>query len=158
MAFRKLPARNGFRFCPYLGSRAPCKSAVFGAMLLLSSLCVAAVQKNVTRPDQPNVLFILADDMRPSLPSYGHPEVHAPTLTALAARGLQFNKAYCAIAVCAPSRNSLLVSAHSPDPQILASHALHLLETGPPEWQATGRHTLLEFHRRVSRDARFSWC
>ena len=88
-------------------------------MLLLLSLRVAAAQQ-VARPDQPNVLFVVADDMRPSLPSYGHPEVHAPALTALAARGLQFNKAYCAIAVCAPSRNSLLVSAliwaFSPDP------------------------------------------
>jgi arylsulfatase A-like enzyme len=67
-----------------------------------------------TPPSKPNVLFIIADDMRPALPSYGHPEVHAPCLTALAARALQFNQAYCAIAVCAPSRNSLL-SGRRPD-------------------------------------------
>ena len=52
--------------------------------------------------------------MRPALPTYGHPEVHAPALTALAARALQFNRAYCAIAVCSPSRNSML-SGRRPD-------------------------------------------
>ena len=68
----------------------------------------------IERPNRPNVLFFVCDDMRPALPTYGHPEVHAPTLTSLAARALQFDRAYCAIAVCSPSRNSML-SGRRPD-------------------------------------------
>jgi arylsulfatase A-like enzyme len=55
----------------------------------------------------PNVLFIVADDLRPELGSYGAP-VFTPNIDRLAASGLQFNRAYCAQAVCGPSRIALM--------------------------------------------------
>jgi hypothetical protein len=48
------------------------------------------------------------DDFRPDLPFYGQPFVHAPHLTAQASKSLVFDRAYCQIAVCSPSRNSFL--------------------------------------------------
>ena len=56
----------------------------------------------------PNVLFIVADDARPQLGSYGHAFMHTPHLDALAATGTLFTRAYVQYAVCSPSRNSFM--------------------------------------------------
>lgn len=56
---------------------------------------------------KPNVLFILADDLRTDLESYGV-KVLSPNLTQLAKTGRQFEKAYCQQALCNPSRSSML--------------------------------------------------
>ncbi len=62
---------------------------------------------------QPNVLFLLADDMRAdSIAALGNSEVITPNLDALVSRGAVFTNAYClggnSAAVCTPSRNMLL--------------------------------------------------
>lgn len=63
-----------------------------------------------------NVLFLVADDMRPELgcyygkdfPSPIHPPMHSPNLDKLASKSLLLKRAYCQQAVCSPSRTSLL--------------------------------------------------
>ena len=64
--------------------------------------------------DAKNVLLIVADDMRPDLPMYGNPIVHAPNLQRIASRGVTFNQAHVQIAYCCPSRNSFM-SGRRPD-------------------------------------------
>jgi iduronate 2-sulfatase len=63
--------------------------------------------------DRPNVLLILVDDLKPSFGAYGQSWVQSPNLDRLAARGMRFDMAYCNQAVCAPSRNNLLVGSRS---------------------------------------------
>ena len=55
-----------------------------------------------------NILYLVADDMRPQLHSYGHEYMITPNLDKLAATGLQFDFAYTQFAYCAPSRNSFM--------------------------------------------------
>ena len=55
-----------------------------------------------------NVLYLVADDMRPELALYGFPRMSTPHLDALAASALVFDSAYTQFAYCAPSRNSFM--------------------------------------------------
>lgn len=59
--------------------------------------------------EQPNILFILADDLGWSdLGCYGHPWHDTPNLDRLAADGMRFTDAYAAAPICSASRASIL--------------------------------------------------
>ncbi|NNE92719.1 MAG: sulfatase-like hydrolase/transferase, partial [Verrucomicrobiales bacterium] len=63
--------------------------------------------------EKPNVLLILVDDLKPALGSYGDLLAKTPNVDALAKRGTRFELAFCNQAVCAPSRFTLMLGAHS---------------------------------------------
>lgn len=64
--------------------------------------------------DQPNIIFILADDLSyRDLSCYGQQRYRTPNLDRLAVEGLRFSQAYSAAPECAPSRGSLLTGLHT---------------------------------------------
>ena len=62
----------------------------------------------LSQKQKKNVLFIAVDDLRPQLNAYGYNYISSPNIDALAAKSILFEKAYCQVAVCSPSRASLL--------------------------------------------------
>lgn len=57
---------------------------------------------------KPNILFISIDDLRPSLGVYDDPVAVTPNIDRLAGEGMTFRRTFTQVAVCAPSRASLM--------------------------------------------------
>lgn len=58
---------------------------------------------------QPNVLFILCDDLRwNALGCTGHPHLKTPNIDRLASEGVLFENTFCTTSLCSPSRASIL--------------------------------------------------
>ena len=63
--------------------------------------------------DKPtNVLFIAVDDLRPNTSTYGDSVAITPSMDKLASEGVLFGRAYCQVAVCGPSRSSILTGMY----------------------------------------------
>lgn len=66
------------------------------------------------RKDKPNILFIMADQLRADyLACNGHPTIRTPHIDALASRGVNFTRAYCQAPVCGPSRMSFYTGRYA---------------------------------------------
>ena len=73
----------------------------------LLSVGVKAAAEVAGQNEQPNVLFIMIDDLRVELGAYGGEHVLSPNIDALAAQGTRFANAYVSVPVCGASRASL---------------------------------------------------
>jgi uncharacterized sulfatase len=86
-----------------------------GFFLLIAPVPVPA-QTNTRKP---NVLFIVADDLRNSFGAYGDRTAHSPNLDRLAKRGVRFDRAYVQYPVCNPSRVSFLTGLRPETTRVL---------------------------------------
>ncbi len=96
-------------------------SVVFSSAFFQSALS--------TEPHKTNVLFIVADDLRPELNCYGKSQIISPNIDKLASQGIVFKNAYCNVPVSGASRASFLTSLYP------------------------GRKRFLEYNTRVDIDA-----
>jgi arylsulfatase A-like enzyme len=99
-------------------TRARHRVAGLGRLLALALAIAGACSAGRADP-RPNVLFVLADDLRwDALGAYGNRDVRTPHLDALAADGLRFQRFYVASPVCSPSRASFLTGLAVSQPGI----------------------------------------
>ncbi len=56
---------------------------------------------------QPNILWLVAEDLSPYIPSFGDSTVATPNLSRLAAEGVRYTNVFSVSGVCAPSRAAL---------------------------------------------------
>lgn len=94
--------------------------------------------KVAAKQNKPNILFISVDDLRPTLGCYGDKLAITPNMDRLASQGVQFNRAYCQVAVCNPSRASLMTGL-KPDTLGVWTLPIHFREAMPdavtlPQW------------------------
>jgi len=77
-------------------------------------------------PDRPNILFILADQLRArSLPVYGERQIQTPHIDRLAREGVVLSNAVATCPVCTPHRSMLLTGRH---PQTIG-HVINFVRT-----------------------------
>ena len=81
--------------------------ALLALVPLLAVSCYTKKLKEVEQ-NQPNILFIAVDDLKPMMGCYGDSLIKTPNLDQLAHTGVVFTNAHCQQAVCAPSRASIL--------------------------------------------------
>lgn len=96
--------------------------------------------------EQYNVVFIVADDLRPLLGCYGDPEIQTPNIDWLAEQGTLFNRAYCQYPLCKPSRTSMLTGLRPDTNGVRDNHAdfrqtVPDVVTLPQYFKAHGYHT-----------------
>lgn len=108
---------------------------------LLTLVCLPAAAQQ-----RPNVLFIAVDDLRPDIGCYGVKHARTPNIDRLAARGVVFDRAYCAQAVCSPSRTAILTGLRPDTTKVwdLNTHfrdAMPDCVTLPQHFRASGYHT-----------------
>ena len=81
--------------------------------LLLAASYAFKQQRDDNKPrGKRNVLFMIADDLRPQLGHLGHSDVDTPQIDRLARTGVSFRRAYCQAPACNPSRNSFLTGMY----------------------------------------------
>jgi len=82
---------------------------------------------------KPNVLFLMADDMRVEIGCYGSRfGAKTPNLDALAKSGVRFDRNYCQFPLCNPSRASLLTGRNPTKTSVLGNRTD--FRTAHPDW------------------------
>lgn len=86
---------------------------LLGCALAGCATTLAGQQQPEARPkNQPNILYIISDDLNTALSGYGHPQCMTPNLDRLAAQGVVFERAYSQYPVCGPARASIMTGQY----------------------------------------------
>lgn len=108
------------------------KKIWFIALLFFSLLnwqCRRQAEEAGSTTQQPNIIFLLADDMRYDAPGYtGNKLAITPSLDKLAAEGTNFKNTYVTSSICAISRASILTG------QYARRHGINNFEKSLPSW------------------------
>ena len=87
-------------------------------ILFLSTYFISAQEKN-SQKNQPNILLICVDDLRPELPSFGKDYIKAPHMEKLFSESRLFKRHYTQAPTCGISRLSLLTGIYPDAPGLL---------------------------------------
>ena len=78
----------------------------------LLTAMVFAVLSSSASADRPNILWIIPDDMSANFSCFGETKIQTPNVDALAARGLQFNRAFVTAPVCSTCRSAFITGMY----------------------------------------------
>lgn len=78
----------------------------------LAVLIVSINGMSQTKVDQPNILWIVCEDIGPYVGAYGDKGVKTPNIDQLAREGTKYTKAFTTAGVCAPSRSSIITGMY----------------------------------------------
>lgn len=125
------------------------KLAIIAHAFLWIACCSHQAKTSGVRITQkPNVLLIIADDLRPTLGCYGDELALTPSIDSLAQDGLLFTNAHAQQALCGPSRTSFLTSRRPDTLRIYENHCRYWRRTVgnfttiPQYFKEHGYHTV----------------
>jgi arylsulfatase A-like enzyme len=83
-------------------------------LTIVSIISLTAFNTNKTTPSkpQPNIVWIVCEDMSPHLGCYGEKIAKTPVLDQLATEGVRYTNAFTTAGVCAPSRNAIITGCY----------------------------------------------
>ncbi|MGJ8760629.1 MAG: sulfatase family protein [Polaribacter sp.] len=84
-------------------------------VLLAISSCKKTSEKvviNDVKSQQPNIIWLMAEDMSTDLEIYGMPNVKTPYLNKMASEGIRFDNAFVTNPICSPSRSAMMIGTH----------------------------------------------
>lgn len=84
-------------------------------ILILCVSCGTKVSKeasNSVEKTQPNILWIVTEDISPTLSFYGDNTAKTPNLDALADESMIYDNAFAVVGVCAPSRSAIITGMY----------------------------------------------
>ena len=89
-------------------------AATSAGILSILPSCTAIAQTTKAKINQPNIIFIMADDHAShALSCYGSKINKTPNLDRLAKEGMRFSNCFCTNSICAPSRAVILTGKYS---------------------------------------------
>lgn len=84
--------------------------------LLAFVACLADTTEPAAAEQPPNIVFLMTDDQRwDTMGCYGRSEFLTPNIDDLSRRGVTFDKAYYAVAICMPSRATMMTGRYFSD-------------------------------------------
>ena len=96
------------------GMKLPILRTIFCALLAAIVSAADSRSEAETAGGNPNIIFILADDMGyGDAGCYGQKTLATPNIDRLAAEGMKFTRHYAGCTVCAPSRCVLMTGLHT---------------------------------------------
>ncbi|WP_144059876.1 sulfatase-like hydrolase/transferase [Rhodopirellula sallentina] len=79
-------------------------------LVLIAATCLC---EHANSQEPPNIVFLMTDDQRwDNIGCYGHPEFNTTNIDQLARQGVVFDQAAYAVAICMPSRVTMMTGRH----------------------------------------------
>ena len=78
----------------------------------ISTFTAAIPQSLLAKKDQPNILWLISEDICANLACYGEPVIKTPVLDKLAKDGIRFSNTYVTGPVCSASRSALMTGMY----------------------------------------------
>jgi len=77
-------------------------------MIILFSIIINMASFGQQSNPRPNIIWIVCEDISPTLSMYGDPTAKTPHLDALASQSTVYHNAFAVVGVCAPSRSAII--------------------------------------------------
>lgn len=87
------------------------KNLVYLLLIFTFFTCNSQSKKKVKKT-QPNILWLVTEDISPTLSFYGDHTAKTPNLDVLAKESMVYDNAFATVGVCAPSRSAIITSMY----------------------------------------------
>ena len=91
------------------------KYSLFSISLIALMSCgetKSQTKEIIVEKKQPNIIWLMAEDMSTDLACYGLPNVKTPYLDKMAREGIRFDNAFVTNPICSPSRSAMIIGTH----------------------------------------------